>query len=132
MQTLNVQQAAALLHMNVKRVQGLARSGKLPAVRVGRRWLFDREQLEKLLGTEKRKTAPPSLALSARNRLYGRIVELRVDGLMAEVVIRIGDQDLVSIITRNSAERLRLAVGAEVYAVIKSTEVMIGRDAEPA
>jgi molybdopterin-binding protein len=132
MQTLNVQQAAALLHMNVKRVQGLARTGKLPAVRVGRRWLFDREQLEKLLGLEGKKASPPSLALSARNRLHGRVVELRTDGLMAEVVIRIGDQDLVSIITRNSAERLRLAVGAEVYAVIKSTEIMIGRDTETA
>jgi molybdopterin-binding protein len=46
---------------------------------------------------------------------------------MAEVVVRIGDQDLVSVITRSSAERLGLAVGDEVLAVIKSTEVMIGK-----
>ena len=43
--------------------------------------------------------------------------------------LRIGDQELTSIITRGAAERLRLAVGDEVVAVIKSTEVMIGKGA---
>jgi excisionase family DNA binding protein len=42
MRTLNAHETADLLHLNVKRVQGLARAGKLPAVRVGRRWLFQR------------------------------------------------------------------------------------------
>ena len=46
---------------------------------------------------------------------------------MAEVRIGIGDQELVAVITRSSAERLRLEVGESVYAVIKSTEVMIGK-----
>jgi molybdopterin-binding protein len=126
---LNVEEAAALLRLNVKRVRGLARAGRLPASRVGRRWLFRREELEALL-------APPrtaavtgdTLTLSARNRLRGRVAHITVDGLMAEVVVRIGDQELVSVITRASAERLGLEVGAAVLAVIKSTEVMIGRD----
>jgi molybdopterin-binding protein len=48
---------------------------------------------------------------------------------MAEVRLRIGDQELTSIITRGSAERLRLRVGDQVLAVIKSTEVMIGKGA---
>jgi molybdopterin-binding protein len=127
MQTLNVQQAAELLHLNVKRVQSLARAGKLPASRVGRKWLFRREQLESLLGV----SAPaPSgaLSLSARNRLRGRIVQLRIEGLMAEVVLRIGDQELVSVITRSSVERLGLREGDEAFAVVKSTEVMIGKE----
>jgi molybdopterin-binding protein len=47
---------------------------------------------------------------------------------MAEVHMRIGDQELVSVITRSSAERLDLKVGDEVLAVIKSTEVMIGKE----
>ncbi len=47
---------------------------------------------------------------------------------MCEVRLEIGGQELVSIITRGSAERLRLKVGDQVLAVIKSTEVMIGRD----
>jgi molybdopterin-binding protein len=51
-----------------------------------------------------------------------------LDGLMAEVTLDVGGQELVSVITRSSAERLRLRVGDEVLAVVKSTEVMIGRD----
>ena len=126
MQTLNVQQAADLLHLNAKRVQSLARSGRLPAVRVGRKWLFHRDQIEGLLGGA-RSGPTLSLAISARNRLRGTIAELRVDGLMAEVQLRIGGQDLVSVITRSSVERMGLRVGDEVFAVIKSTEVMIGK-----
>ena len=126
METLNVRQAADLLHLNAKRVQSLARAGKLPAVRVGRKWLFRRDQIEALLGAASRAPSP-SLSISARNRLRGTITELRVEGLMAEVQVRIGDQELVSVITRSSVERMGLATGDEVFAVIKSTEVMIGK-----
>jgi len=128
METLTVQQAAELLHMNVKRVQGLAREGKLPASRVGRRWLFTRESLRQMLGAAGDVTAAPRAAfeLSARNHLRGVVTHLQVEGLMAEVHLRIGEQTLVSIITRSSAERLGLRVGGEAVAVIKSTEVMIG------
>jgi len=73
-------------------------------------------------------TSERSLELSARNRLRGRVEKLLVEGLMAEVHVRIGEQSLVSVITRSSAERLGLRVGDEVVAVIKSTEVMIGRE----
>ena len=126
METLNVRQAADLLHLNAKRVQSLARAGKLPAVRVGRKWLFHQDQIEKLLG--RRSAAQHPLAISARNRLRGEVAHLRLDGLMAEVVLRIGDQELVSVITRSSAENLGLRVGDAAYAVIKSTEVMIGKE----
>jgi molybdate transport system regulatory protein len=50
-----------------------------------------------------------------------------MDGLMAEVALRIGDQELVSVITRSSAERLALKVGDEAFAIVKSTEVIIGK-----
>ncbi len=128
MDMLNAEQAAALLHVQVKRVQGLARAGKIPATRVGRKWLFPRHQLERLLGARASAATPAPLeGLSARNHLRGRITSLQVEGLMAEVRLAIGDQELVSIITRSSCERLGLAVGDEVLAVIKSTEVMIGK-----
>ncbi|MEO5988769.1 MAG: TOBE domain-containing protein [Candidatus Eisenbacteria bacterium] len=128
METLTVQQAAELLHMNAKRVQGLARAGKLPAIRVGRRWLFTRESLRQMLGQPVELSPTPRAAfeLSARNHLHGVITQLRLEGLMAEVHLRIGEQTLVSVITRSSAERLGLRVGGEAVAVIKSTEVMIG------
>jgi molybdate transport system regulatory protein len=50
---------------------------------------------------------------------------------MAEVRVTIGDQELVSIITRGSVERLGLRVGDAVFAVIKSTEIMIGKESAP-
>lgn len=127
MDTLSAQQAARLLHLNVKRVQALARSGQLPAARVGRKWLFRRADLERMLGQKSPDLASGGIELSARNQLRGRITGLQVDGVMAEVRVAIGDQELVSIITRSSVERLGLKKGDEVFAVIKSTEVMIGK-----
>jgi molybdopterin-binding protein len=126
MDTLSAEEAAELLHLNVKRVQALARSGKLPAARIGRKWLFARRELEQLL-SESRGGASGSIQVSARNQLSGRITGLRADGVMAEVVVQIGEQVLVAIITRASAERMRLTVGDQVLAVIKSTEIMIGK-----
>jgi molybdopterin-binding protein len=126
MDTLSAEEAAQLLHLNVKRVQALARSGKLPAARIGRKWLFARRELEQLL-SETRGGASDSIQVSARNQLSGRITALKADGVMAEIVVQIGEQELVAIITRASAERMRLAVGDAVLAVIKSTEIMIGK-----
>ena len=129
MDTLTAEEAAEILHLNPKRVQSLARAGKLPAFRVGRKWLFHRDQLETLLGCPVLPArAMPTLSISARNRLRGQITRLHIEGLMAEVELRIGDQELVSLITRSSAERLGLKVGDEAYALIKSTEVMIGKE----
>src|SRR5258708_34142746 len=127
MDILSAEEAAKLLHLNVKRVQGLARSGRLPASRLGRKWLFHRRDLDRLLGRTAAASVHASLEISARNRLRGEVVAMRVDGLMAEVVLAIGEQQLVSIITASSAERLGLRVGVSAFAVVKSTEVMIGR-----
>jgi excisionase family DNA binding protein len=79
MQTLDVAQAAALLHLNVKRVQSRARAGKLPATRVGRKWLFQREALERMVGAsiERRASAGPSI--SARNHLWGKVRSVKTD-----------------------------------------------------
>ena len=122
---LSAAEVSQLLRLNIKRVQGMAREGRLPARRVGRKWLFPRHQIEGLVGM------PPvavtmQVELSARNQLRGRVTSLVLDGVMAEVRVRIDTQELVSIITRGSAERMRLKVGDDVLAVIKSTEVMIG------
>ena len=120
--------AAKLLHLHVKRVQHLARTGELPATRFGHKWLFSRS---KLLATRRApsESAEPTgaLEISARNRLRGRIVSILADGVMAEVRLEVGDQEIVSIITRSSAERLQLNIGDEVFAVMKSTEVMIAK-----
>lgn len=122
-------EAARLLHLHVKRVQHLARTGQLPATRFGHKWLFSRSRLLAARTSPERtdRDSFGALEISARNRLRGRISALVVDGLMAEVHVQIGDQEVVSVITRSSAVRLGLAVGDEVFAVMKSTEVMIAK-----
>jgi molybdopterin-binding protein len=127
---ITADEAAALLHLHVKRVQLLAREGKLPAVRHGRRWLFSREHLIK--GRAARSAAATAadergVDISARNQIRGRIKSVTADGLMAEVTMSIQPQDLVAVITRRSAQRLGLAPGVDAVAVMKSTEVMIAR-----
>ena len=75
------------------------------------------------------KTTPDDYAtpmtLSARNRLEGKITELQLGGVMAHVVVRVGDNVIESVITRRSAEEMNLKVGDTVSAVIKSTEIML-------
>jgi molybdopterin-binding protein len=65
------------------------------------------------------------MTLSARNRLEGKITKLQLGGVMAHVVVRVGDNLIESVITRRSAEEMNLKVGDTVSAVIKSTEVLL-------
>jgi molybdopterin-binding protein len=70
--------------------------------------------------------------LSARNRLHGFVEEVRVDGLLAQVRLRVGDQLLTAVITADAVRALKLRRGDDAVAVVKSTEVMIARSAVPA
>src|ERR1700674_2904477 len=65
--------------------------------------------------------------VSGRNQLVGRIDSVRISGLMAEVKISIGGQQITSIITATSAREMRLKPGQTAAALIKATEVMILR-----
>jgi len=65
--------------------------------------------------------------LSGRNQLVGRIESVRISGLMAEVVISIGEQQITSIITARSAREMGLKAGQTAAALIKSSEVMVLR-----
>lgn len=67
------------------------------------------------------------VALSGRNQLRGIVEEVRTDGLLAQVRLRIGGQFLTAVITRDAARELKLRRGDEAVAIIKSTEVMVGR-----
>jgi len=69
------------------------------------------------------------VALSGRNQLRGYVDEVRVEGLLAQVRLRIGDQTLTAVITRDAVEELKLRRGDEALAIVKSTEVMIAREA---
>jgi molybdopterin-binding protein len=67
------------------------------------------------------------MEISARNQLRATVKTVRLGDIVAEVVLEIGGQEVVSIITRSSAEHLNLKVGDPVVAIVKSTEVMIGK-----
>ena len=68
------------------------------------------------------------MTLSARNRLKGKIVELQLGSVMAHVAVKVGENVVESVITRRSAEEMKLKVGDTVSAIIKSTEVMLEKD----
>jgi molybdopterin-binding protein len=79
----------------------------------------------------KRRAAAPGgliVALSGRNRLRGFVDEVRVDGLLAQVRLRVGDQTLTAVITGDAVHELKLQRGDDAVAIIKSTEVMIARE----
>jgi len=65
--------------------------------------------------------------LSTRNQITGQVTEVKLGGIMAEITVDIGGQELVAAITRESAENLELAAGDTVTVLIKATEVMLGK-----
>ena len=72
----------------------------------------------------------PLVALSGRNQLRGVVEEVRIEGLLAQVRLRIGDERLTAVITRDAVDELKLKRGHPALAIIKSTEVMIAKEAE--
>ena len=68
------------------------------------------------------------MQLSTRNQLKGKVTDVQLGGIMAEVIVEVsGQQTVVAAITRRSAEQLALAAGDEVTVLIKATEVMLGK-----
>ena len=65
--------------------------------------------------------------VSGRNQLVGTIVEVKISGLLAQVVLAIGEQRITSIITSDAAREMQLRKGQTAAALMKSTEVMIER-----
>jgi molybdopterin-binding protein len=95
-------------------------------------------EVERLLARQgrvpdsRRRRAPIGtlIAISGRNQLRGIVEEIRLDGLLAQVRLRIGEQQLTAVITRDAVDVLKLRRGQPAVAVIKSTEVMIAREPE--
>jgi molybdopterin-binding protein len=95
------------------------------------------DEVERLLasqgkaGVKRPKRRPATgvlVALSGRNQLRGIVDEVRTDGLLAQIRLRIGDQTLTAVITKDAVRELKLRRGDPAVAIIKSTEVMIGRN----
>ncbi len=106
--------------------QGKVKSAKTP----GGHYRIPEAELDALLPKSTSMHTPRREMLrtvSGRNQLIGRIVDLRYDGLLAQVKLSIGDQILTSIITADAAREMGLAVGETAAALIKATEVMVLR-----
>lgn len=106
-----------------KKIRSIQTAGghhRIPEVEVDRLLFRTRGKTEK-----ERKQAVRRV--SGRNQLVGRIDSVRISGLMAEVAISIGGQQIVSIITSRSAREMQLKPGQTAAALIKATEVMILR-----
>ncbi len=69
-----------------------------------------------------------TMPLSARNQLSGVIEDIQIGDIMAHVTVKVGENVIESVITRASAEELKLKKGDSVRVVVKSTEVMIQKD----
>ncbi len=92
--------------------------------------LTTRQQPERAATARRARTAEPDESLSglsARNRLHGFVEEVRIDGLLAQVRLRVGDQSLTAVITADAVRALKLRRGDDALAIVKSTEVMIAR-----
>ncbi|HWC76281.1 MAG TPA: TOBE domain-containing protein, partial [Blastocatellia bacterium] len=63
------------------------------------------------------------MAISARNRLKGKVADIKLGNVMAHVTIKVGQNVIESVITRQSAEEMNLSKGDAVTAVVKATEV---------
>jgi molybdopterin-binding protein len=92
--------------------------------------MLARQAPDKPAGRRARKSEGLIVALSCRNRLHGFVEEVRADGLLGQVRLRIGDQLLTAVVTADALAELKLSRGDDAVALIKSTEVMIAREAD--
>jgi len=129
---LTPREAARMLGISYPTIKQWILSGKLPtAVTPGGHHRIEQTALKPFLAKDKSKPTTESRErfrrVSGRNQLVGKIVSVRIEGLLAQVVIAIGDQHITSIITADAARDLDLKKGDTAAALVKSTDVMIER-----
>jgi molybdopterin-binding protein len=128
---LTPREAALRLGISYPTIKQWLYQGKVKAVKTpGGHYRIPEAELDGLLHKAKQPETPKRQmmrALSGRNQLVGRIVEIKIEGLLAQVKLSIGGQIINSIITAEAAREMQLAVGETVAALVKSTEVMVLR-----
>ena len=128
---LTPREAALRLGISYPTVKQWLYHGKIKAVKTpGGHYRIPESELDSLLHKAKSPETPKRQmmrTLSGRNQLVGRIVEIKIDGLLAQVKLSIGGQIINSIITAEAAREMQLQVGETVAALVKSTEVMVLR-----
>jgi molybdopterin-binding protein len=129
---LKPREAALELRISFPTIKQWIYRKKIRTIRtVGGHHRIPQSEVDRLLFRTTAKTAPERnfvmRRLSGRNQLVGRIESVQISGLMAEVVLSIGEQRITSIITARSAREMSLKAGQTAAALIKATEVMILR-----
>ncbi len=136
MPPLTVRAAATRLGVNYSTLKQWIYKGTVRTTRTdGGHHRIPETEVDRLLGAHgqappaNRRTGrgPTLVALSGRNQLECVVDEVRVEGLLAQVRLRIGDQRLTAIITRDAIDELKLKRGQPALAIIKATEVMVAR-----
>ncbi len=129
---LQLRDAALQLGISFPTIKQWIYKNKLRSVRTaGGHHRIPQSEVDKLLfrtrGRSEGERQDVIRRVSGRNQLVGRIDSVRISGLMAEVKISIGGQQITSIITATSAREMQLKKGQTAAALIKATEVMIIR-----
>lgn len=137
MTVLTVRAAAERLGVAYSTLKRWVHAGHVRTTRTeGGHHRISETEIERLLAHQHPDAAPQSrppdpdeaiAGLSARNRLHGFVEEVRVDGLLAQVRLRIGNQSLTAVITADAVRALKLRRGDDALAIIKSTEVMVAK-----
>ena len=133
MELLRLHEAARLVGVSYPTLKQWIYSGKIKSVKTaGGHHRIPRSEVDRLTRAGERRSSrqkkPVGLgAISGRNKLFGRITDVRYDGLLAQVSIDVGGQTITSIITSDAARDLGLKKGVSVYALVKATEVMVIR-----
>jgi molybdopterin-binding protein len=125
-------EAARLLGVSYATIKQWILSGKLKTMQTpGGHHRLTESALRPFLQKDRMKPAVESRQryrrVSGRNQLVGKVVSLRIEGLLAEVVLSLGDTRVTAIITANAVRELQLKKGDTAAALIKSTDVMIER-----
>jgi molybdopterin-binding protein len=128
---LKPMEAARLAGVSYPTLKQWIYKGKIQTTRtMGGHHRIARSEIERIIGAPRTrpKRKPVGLdAISGRNKLLGTISDLRYEGLLVQVTIDVGGQEITSIITSDAARALGLKTGVPVYALIKATEVMVIR-----
>src|SRR5262250_2816987 len=133
MELLRLHEAAQLAGVSYPTIKQWIYRGKIKSVKTaGGHHRIPRSEVDRLTRAGERRGAkqkkPVGLnAISGRNKLFGKITEVRYEGLLAQVSIDVGGQTITSIITSDAARDLGLKKGVSVYALVKATEVMVIR-----
>lgn len=129
---LHLPDAASQLGISVPTIKQWIYKDKIASIKTtGGHHRIPQSELDRLLfksrGKTEKERSQQKHRVSGRNQLVGRIDSLRISGLMAEVMISVGGQQITAIITARSAREMQLKPGQTAAALIKATEVMILR-----